>query len=217
MGGGFGQDSGSATNTPTTTPPSATTTPRPASATNTPVPPSATSTPTAATGTPVPPTPTSTATSTQVAATASPTSTPLPATTTSTSTPTPGGGNGVHASGSLASGTGPYWGEEDLHLVNAAALSALTITVTVVRTAGLAYAGQYTNLPGGTLTTSSGQTSSQLTYTYTLAAGQTLPPGGGWMIGSQYSGNGTPHPTVGDTYTVTVTSGGVTSTQSGHF
>jgi len=212
LGGGFSQDSGSATNTPT-----ATNTPLPASATNTPVPPSATSTPIAPTSTLVSPSATVTATSTQVPATAGPISTPVPATATSTSTPNPGGGNGVLASGSLASGTSPYWGEEDLHLVTTASLSALTITITVARTAGIAFAGQYTNLPGGALVATHSQGDDQLTFTYNLASGQTLPVGSSGLIGSQYSGNGTPHPTGGDTYTVIATSGGVTSTQGGHF
>ena len=50
-----------------------------------------------------------------------------------------------------------------------------------------------------------------------LAAGQTLGTGTSWTFAAQTSGSGTVHPTTGDTYTVTYTTGGVTFTQSGNF
>ena len=87
----------------------------------------------------------------------------------------------------------------------------------MARSAGVVFDGQYTNFPGGALVAVHSQSDSQLIFSYSLAAGQSLPPGSGWLIGSQFGGNGVPHPTSGDTYTVLATSGGVTSTQSGHF
>jgi len=49
-----------------------------------------------------------------------------------------------------------------------------------------------------------------------LSAGQTLNPGS-YMVDAQMSANGTAHPTSGDTFTVTYTTGGQTFTQTGHF
>ena len=60
-------------------------------------------------------------------------------------------------------------------------------------------------------------TGSAVVYTYTLAAGQTVPPGAGYIAGAQYNGTGTAHPTSGDTYAVTATAGGVTTTAAGRF
>jgi hypothetical protein len=56
-----------------------------------------------------------------------------------------------------------------------------------------------------------------ITYTFTLASGQTLGAGSGRLFATQSTGGGTAHPTSGDTYSVTATSGGATTTQSGHF
>jgi hypothetical protein len=51
---------------------------------------------------------------------------------------------------------------------------------------------------------------------FTLAAGQSLPPGSGRVLAAQMSGSGTTHPTSVDTHTVTYTTGGTACTQSGH-
>jgi len=131
-------------------------------------------------------------------------------------TTAPAGGN-VTATGSVAGSSGPYWGEDDVTLSNKAALTALRITVTVQKTAGVGYAGQYTSFPGGAVTTAYTDTGSAIVYTYALNPGQTIPPGSGYVAGAQYNGNGTPHPTTGDTYTVTATAGGVATTISGRF
>jgi hypothetical protein len=49
------------------------------------------------------------------------------------------------------------------------------------------------------------------------APGQTLSPSSSRTFAAQRSGNGTAHPTAGDTWTATYTSGGTTSTLSGTF
>jgi hypothetical protein len=95
-------------------------------------------------------------------------------------------------------------------------LTALSVTVVVQRTAGVSYSGQY-NTVGGQVTQSSSSTSSAITYTFTLNAGQTLPAGTGRTFAVQTSGNGSLHPTSGDTWTVSYTSGGQTSSASGTF
>lgn len=144
--------------------------------------------------------------------TPTPTSMPTP---TPTNTPTPAN-NGVTATGSVALGASAYFTEEDVTMSNTAPVTALAITITVQKTTGVAYSAMY-----GTITvpftmthTDNGTT---IVFTYTLNAGQTLPPSTNQTFAAQITGAGTPHPTTGDTYSVTSTSGGVTNTLNGHF
>ncbi len=53
--------------------------------------------------------------------------------------------------------------------------------------------------------------------TFTLASGQTLGMGASRTFAAQMSGSGTLHPTAGDTWVVSYTTGGVNYTQTGHF
>ena len=130
----------------------------------------------------------------------------------------PGGGGSGNVTGraSVASGSGPYWGEEDLTLANSAPITALTITLTIQKTPGINYAGQYNNYWGGMLSMNHTDTGSTIVYTYLLNAGQTV-TAGSWLIAAQYGGNGTAHLNSGDTYQVNVTSAGVSQTIAGHF
>ena len=59
--------------------------------------------------------------------------------------------------------------------------------------------------------------SCQVTYTWTLGAGQTLNAATLRTFAAQMGGNGTAHATTGDTYTVNYTVGGVARTQTGSF
>ena len=57
-----------------------------------------------------------------------------------------------------------------------------------------------------------------ITYSWVLAAGSVIPanyPNG--VVYAQYSGTGAAHPSSGDTWTITTTSGGRTSTLTGTF
>jgi endoglucanase len=110
----------------------------------------------------------------------------------------------------------PYFIEEHLTIANTGTLTALSITVTVARTTGVTASGQY-NTVGGQITQSSSSTASAITYQFTLAAGQTLGASTNRMFAVQMGGNGAAHPTAGDMYTVTYTTGGQTFTTSGHF
>jgi hypothetical protein len=121
----------------------------------------------------------------------------------------------VTATGAVAQSS-PWFNEEDLKLTNGGPLTALTIAITVQRTAGVSFSGEY-NTVGGQILQSSSSTSSAITYTFTLASGQTLGAGSGRLFAAQSSGNGTAHPTSGDTFSVTATAGGATTTLSGHF
>ena len=95
-------------------------------------------------------------------------------------------------------------------------LTAMQITIVVQRTTGVGYSGMY-NTVGGQVTQTNSSTTSAITYVFTLNAGQTLPASTGRTFAVQTSGNGTAHPTAGDTYSVTYTSGGQQFTTSGHF
>jgi lysophospholipase L1-like esterase len=151
------------------------------------------------------PTPTGTPTPTPT-----PTSTPTP-----TPTPTPSSNPGVTATPVVAA-SGPWFDEEDVRLSNTAALTALTVTIVAQRTGGVSFSGQYDTV-GGQVLQSSASTSSAITYTYTLASGQRLAAGTSWLFAAQMSGSGAAHPTAGDAYTVTFSTGGGSTTLSGHF
>jgi hypothetical protein len=76
--------------------------------------------------------------------------------------------------------------------------------------------GQY-NTIDGTISQSNSSTSAAITYVFSLNSGQTLTPGTGRTFAVQMSGNGSVHPTSGDTYSVTGTAGGQPFTLSGTF
>jgi len=162
---------------------------------------------------------TATATSTPSAgATGIPKVTGTPAT--PPSTPIAGGapgGGGVAVAGSVTGNSGPYFGEEDVAITPTAPLTALRIVVTVRKTPGVSYAGQYNTFWYGELASSYSETASAIVYTFELAPRQTVPPGGGLRVAAQFNGDGTPHDFGGDSYTVSYTSGGVTTTTAGTF
>ena len=126
-----------------------------------------------------------------------------------------GGGGSLTATPSVGSAS-PYYNELQLRISNTATLTALTVTVTVQRTPGVSYSGMY-NTIGGQIAQTNSSTTSAITYTFTLAAGQTLSPATGRLFAMQMSGNGTAHPTAGDTYTVSYNAGSGTQTTSGTF
>jgi cellulose 1,4-beta-cellobiosidase len=109
-----------------------------------------------------------------------------------------------------------YYGEEDVVLGNTAPITALSVTVTIQKTTGVTYNGQYTTA-GSQIAMSHTDAASAVTYQFTLASGQSVGAGTGWTFATQYNGSGTVHPSTGDTYSVTYTSGGVTKTVTGHF
>ena len=124
-------------------------------------------------------------------------------------------GGALTATPSVGSAS-PYYNELQLRLSNTSTLTALTVTVTVQRTTGISYSGMY-NTVGGQIAQSNSSSTGAITYTFTLAAGQTLPAATGRLFAMQMSGTGTSHPTAGDLYTVTYTTGGQSFTTSGHF
>ncbi len=123
---------------------------------------------------------------------------------------------GPIAAGSVAGGSGPWWSEEDVKITNSAPVTALRLVVTVQKTAGVGYTGQYTTFWTGMALTGHTDNGNQIVYTYALADSQTL-PAGSWVVGAQFAGSGMPHAYNRDTFTMTATSGGVTTTSAGHF
>jgi phosphoheptose isomerase len=116
----------------------------------------------------------------------------------------------------LVTASGPWFNEVAIRLNNTASLTALSVTITVQRTTGIGFGGQY-NTIGGQILQSNTVAAATITYQYSLAPGQTLGAGANRLFAAQFSGSGTIHPTTGDTYTVTYTTGGVSFTQTGHF
>jgi hypothetical protein len=126
-----------------------------------------------------------------------------------------GGTGGVTVTPAINSNS-PWYNEEVVRLSNTAGLTALSITITIQRTAGVGFNGQY-NTVGGMILQSNSSTATTITYQFNLASGQTLWPNTNWTFAAQANGNGTVHPTAGDTWVVNYTTGGVSYTQSGTF
>ena len=140
----------------------------------------------------------------------------LTRTTTLALTVSEGGGTGGVTVTPAVTSSSPWFNEQQIRVSHTGALSALSVTIVVQRTAGISFSGQYNTL-GSQIQQTSSSTSSAITYQFTLASGQTLGAGTNRTFAAQTSGNGTVHPTSGDTYTVTFTTGGQTVTQSGTF
>jgi aminopeptidase S len=126
-----------------------------------------------------------------------------------------GGGTGGVTVTPVINASGPWFSEEALSLSNTGAITSLSITIVIQRTTGVGFNGQY-NTVGGQILQSSAVAATTITYQFTMAAGQTL-TGTNRLFAAQMTGSGTVHPTSGDTYTVTYTTGGVSFTQTGHF
>ncbi|HEX3444330.1 MAG TPA: cellulase family glycosylhydrolase [Chthoniobacterales bacterium] len=119
-------------------------------------------------------------------------------------------------SGVVSPYTQVWWGEEDVKLSTTQPITALTITITVVKAPGVSYYAQYTNA-GGYFTSSAYDNGSAIVYTYTLNPDQVIDPGNTLTAGAQYNGNGTLRSTVNDTYQVTATIGASSQSVNGHF
>ena len=127
-----------------------------------------------------------------------------------------GGGNGGVTVASAINSNTPWYNEEVVQLNNTGAITALSVTIVIQRTTGVGFNGQF-NTVGGQILQSNTVTATTITYQFTLASGQTLGPGTNRTFAAQAGGNGTLHPTAGDTWVVNYTTGGVTFTQSGTF
>src|SRR5215475_8236470 len=128
-----------------------------------------------------------------------------------------GGGTGGVTVTPVINSNGPWFNEQAISLSNTTGvITSLSITIVVQRTTGVSFNGQY-NTVGSQILQSNSSTATTITYQFNLAAGQTLGMGTNRIFAAQMSGTGTVHPTSGDPYTVTYTTGGVSFTQTGHF
>jgi len=127
-----------------------------------------------------------------------------------------GGGTGGVSITPAINANSPWYNEEVIRLNNTGTITALSVTIVIQRTTGVSFNGQY-NTVGGQILQSNTVAATTITYQFTLAAGQTLGLGTNRTFAAQTNGAGTIHPTSGDTYTVTYTTGGVSFTQTGHF
>jgi hypothetical protein len=132
-------------------------------------------------------------------------------------TPNASTSGNLTAVGRVAAGSSAWYGELNVLLSNGAPITALTIEITVQKTPGVTYSGQYNSYWGNMLSMSSRQTTTAIIYTYRLNPGQTVPVGNNWLTAAQFNGSGSPHATSGDTFIVSATSGGVVRTITGTF
>ncbi len=127
-----------------------------------------------------------------------------------------GGGNGGVTITPAINSSSPWYNEEAIKLNNTGVLTSLSVTIVIQRTTGISFNGMF-NTVGGQILHSNTVTPTTITYQFTLASGQTLGAGDNRAFAAQTNGNGTPHPTAGDTWVVSYTTGGVTFTQTGTF
>jgi hypothetical protein len=128
-----------------------------------------------------------------------------------------GGGGGVTITPAIVQAS-PWFNDQAVRLANTATLTALTVTIVVQRTPGISYNGMYNTVGAQLQQTNTGNTNpATITYQWTLASGQTLGPGTNRQLSAQTNGTGTAHPTSGDTWTATYTTGGQSFTRSGSF
>ncbi|NNN01229.1 MAG: prepilin-type N-terminal cleavage/methylation domain-containing protein [Acidimicrobiaceae bacterium] len=140
-------------------------------------------------------------------------------TSSTTSTTSPSNGVTFVASTNMSNGSGTYGGTDILQVNNPSAITAMTVTVNVVRTdSATNFTSDWNSFPGGYVAGVTNVGATTITYTYTLASHRTIPANYlNGQIGSQYSGDSLVHLTTSDTWTVTSTSRGITATLSGHF
>jgi hypothetical protein len=111
---------------------------------------------------------------------------------------------------------GPFFNQEQIRLSHTAPITSLSVTIVIQRTPGLSVNGLFSTM-GALMTQSVTTTPTTFVYQFRLVPGQTLQPESNRVCAAQTSGNGTTHPTSGDTATITYTTGGVSHTETRSF
>jgi len=155
----------------------------------------------------------STTSTTSTTAPASTTTSSTTSTTTTTTTLVPSNGVSVVAT---SDNTNDYSGTETLTFTNTYPITALSVTITVARTTGLAEANLWNSFPGD-LTERGRSSNKTITYTWTLRGSAAPAQNSNDEVTAQWSGNGAFHPVSGDSWSVTSTSNGTRSTLKGSF
>ena len=128
--------------------------------------------------------------------------------------PVPSDGQ-VHVSTKVEKNT-PWFNELQVQLENLEPIQDLSITLTIQRTAGVGFSGQY-NTIGQQLEQSYEETDSAIMYTFKLKPNETLRPGKGRIFAGQTSGSGTLHSAAEDQYRVSYVAGGQEYVVEGRF
>ena len=173
------------------------------------------------------PDPTSTTTTTTTDPTSTTTTDPTSTTTTTTTTTDPTSTTPNVGTVFMPNGMSVSWsskqfgndgGQEVLGFTNSSSITSMSITVHVAMTPGVSYNSMFATYPGSDIVLSDSSNAVTITYTYVLSGGH--PIRADWPhgeIGAQYRDRGIYHPLSGDTWSITSTSGGVTSSASGVF
>jgi TIR domain len=134
-----------------------------------------------------------------------------------TATRTPMTTSGVKVTGVLVSGANSYFGEEDVTINNTSPITAMVITITIQKTSGTTYGGEYTTFDSGLVSYTHIDNGSTITFKYILNAGKSIQPKSNWWVAAQILGNGRTHDYTADTYSALITSNGITNTITGAF
>lgn len=129
--------------------------------------------------------------------------------TTTTSTPS----NGVTATTSRSGSSMTYYGTETVAISNATN-AQVSLTITVQNTGGFSSSQSSFDTFGGF--SDSWHVGPSNTIVYTFSGTVSAYASSGDLVAQLYLGS-TPHPTSGDTWSLTTTKGGITNTQSGTF
>jgi mannan endo-1,4-beta-mannosidase len=89
-----------------------------------------------------------------------------------TTTQPPTGDGGVTVTRVVSSSSG-WFNEAQVRIANTSTITAMTVSIVIQRTPGVSYAGMW-NSVGGQVQQSNASTASAITYTFTLAPGQSL-------------------------------------------
>jgi hypothetical protein len=141
------------------------------------------------------------------------TTTPPTQPTPPTSPTPPSGGSGPATATGAAVVSGAWFDQDDVNLTTPAAITAMTLTITVP-SSNVKLNGLY-NTVGGQIVQGTTTGAGDIVFTFTLKPGQQLSPGT-YTFAAQMDGNGSViHNAAGDSWTLSYTAGGVAFTQSG--
>ncbi len=123
--------------------------------------------------------------------------------------------NGVTATPSI-SGDQTFFGQENISVSSTSKITAMNLTITVAQTTGITFNGQYETYGNDQFVSTNNTGGGFITYAFNLKSNKSVAAGSG-LLAAQFNGTGTPHPTSGDTWTLTTTTALGTVTQTGTF
>ena len=121
----------------------------------------------------------------------------------------------LSADGAIDPHLNPNWSQGNVTLRSTKKITALEVTVSVARTAGVASTGLWTTLPNQMVTMTMTERSGKLVYRFELQPGATLAPGR-YTFAVQYNHASKRSPAA-DTFAVTATGGGEQARTRGGF